>query len=108
MKRRKTAIKIRNVKKRGREIPYLYKNRVYFGKKNTKNEWCNFKSYCTSFRKRRRRYQTLMVRKKYVWYINLKKKLIKEKEKEKKNGKGIGDGFKLLYSLRKQWRNSMQ
>ena len=49
-----------------------------------------------------------MVRKKYVWYINLKKKLIKEKEKEKKNGKGIGDGFKLLYSLRKQWRNSMQ
>ena len=33
MKRRKKTIKIRKVKKRGRGIPYLYKNRVYFGKK---------------------------------------------------------------------------
>ena len=33
MKRRKKTIKIRKVKKRGRGIPYLSKNRVYFGKK---------------------------------------------------------------------------
>ena len=33
MKRRKKTIKIRKVKKRGRGIPYLQKNRVYFGKK---------------------------------------------------------------------------
>ena len=56
MKRRKKTITIRKVKKRGRGIPSLHKSRVYFGKKNTKREWCNLKSYCTSFRKRRRRY----------------------------------------------------
>ena len=33
MKRRKKTIKIRNVKKRGGRIPYLYQNRVYFEKK---------------------------------------------------------------------------
>ena len=30
---KKKTIKIRKVKKRGRGIPYLYKNRVYFEKK---------------------------------------------------------------------------
>ena len=44
MKRRKKTIKIRKFKKRGRGIPYLYKNRVCFGKKNTKREHgCKFK-----------------------------------------------------------------
>ena len=33
MKRRKKTITIRKVKKKGRGIPYLHKNRVYFGKK---------------------------------------------------------------------------
>ena len=32
----------------------------------------------------------------------------KKKKKNKKHDKGFGDGFKLLYSLGKQWRNSMQ
>ena len=32
MTRRKQTKK-RKVKKRGREIPYIYKNRIYFGKK---------------------------------------------------------------------------
>ena len=84
MKRRKKTITIRKVKKRGRGIPSLHKSRVYFGKKNTKREWCNLKSYCTSFRKRRRRYRTLMVSKKYIWYINLQK-TNKRKRKRKKN-----------------------
>ena len=33
MKRRKKTITIRKVKKKRRGIPYLHKNRVYFGKK---------------------------------------------------------------------------
>ena len=33
---------------------------------------------------------------------------VKRKKKNKKHGKGFGDGFKFLYSLGKQWRNSMQ
>ena len=48
-----------------------------------------------------------MVKKKYVWYVN-SKKTRKRKKNNKKHGKGFGDGFKLLYSLGKQWRNSMQ
>ena len=42
-----------------------------------------------------------MVKKNYVWYINLKKTR-KRKKKNKKDGKGIGDGFKLLYLLGKR------
>ena len=34
MRRRRKTNKIKKVKKRGRGILYLYKNRVYFGKKN--------------------------------------------------------------------------
>ena len=55
-----------------------------------------------SFRKRRRRYQTLMVRKKYVCYINLKKTNKRKRKTKKKYVKGFGDGFKLLYSLGQQ------
>ena len=47
-----------------------------------------------------------MCRKKYVWYIN-KKKFKREKRKTQKR-KGFGDGLKLLYSIGKQWRNSMR
>ena len=43
MKRRKKTIKIRKVKKKGRGIPYLYKNRVYFGKKKKKKGVAQFK-----------------------------------------------------------------
>ena len=39
-------------------------------------------------------------RRKYKkYYIKLRKKYIQK-------GKGFGDGFKLLYSISKQWRNS--
>ena len=34
--KKKKTVKIRKVKKRGRGIPNLYKNRVYFGKKYKK------------------------------------------------------------------------
>ena len=37
-----------------------------------------------------------------------KKTSKRKKKKNKKQGKGFGDGFKFLYSLGKQWRNSMQ
>ena len=47
-----------------------------------------------------------MHRKKYVWNIN-KRKFKRRKRKKTQKGKGFGDGFKLLYSTGKQWRNSM-
>ena len=47
-------------------------------------------------------------KKKYFWCINLKKTRKRKKKKNKKHGKGFGDGFKLLHSLGKQWRNLMQ
>ena len=51
-----------------------------------------------------------MVKRKYVLYIKFKRKTHRRKKikKNKKHGKGFGDGFKLLYSIGKQWRNSMQ
>ena len=110
MRRRRKTNKIKKVKKRGRGILYLYENRVYFGKKINR-KWCDFKSYCASFRKRRRRYWILMFRKKYVWYVNLEKtnkRKTKTKTKNKKYDIGFSAGFKLLYSLGQQWRNSVQ
>ena len=101
-------IKKRKAKKRGRGIPYIYKNRIYFGKKTTNRNRSSFKSYCTSFRKRWKHYQSLMVKRKYVQRINFKKLIKKEKKKNEKHGRVFGDVFKFLYSLGKQWRNSMQ
>ena len=48
-----------------------------------------------------------MVKKKILLVCQLKKTR-KRKKNNKKHGKGFGDGFKLLYSLGKQWRKSMQ
>ena len=106
--RRKRYYKKR-YKKRGRGIPYVYNNRIYFEEKNTKRDWNSFKSTWIPFKKRWRHYWILMVKKKYIWYINRKKSKKKNKRKYKtKRGKGFGDGFKLLYSLGKQCRSSMQ
>ena len=59
--------------------------------------------------KRRRRYWPLMVRKRYVWFINRKRSKKKNKIKYKtKQGKGFSDPFKFIYSLGSQWRNSMR
>ena len=52
-----------------------------------------------------------MFRKKYVWYVNLEKtnkRKTKTKTKNKKYDIGFSAGFKLLYSLGQQWRNSVQ
>ena len=51
-----------------------------------------------------------MIKRKYVLHIKFKRKTHRRKKikKNKKHGKGFGDGFKLLYSIGKQWRNSMQ
>ena len=46
------------------------------------------------------------MRKKKVWY---KKKIRTKKKKYKiQKGSGLLNGFKLLYSIGKNWRNSMQ
>ena len=46
------------------------------------------------------------MRKKKVWY---KKKIRRKKKKYKiQKGSGLLNGFKLLYSIGKQWQNSMQ
>ena len=39
-------------------------------------------------------------------YKYIKKKQIKEKKRYTHKRKGFGDGFNLLYSIGKQWRNS--
>ena len=51
-----------------------------------------------------------MVKRKYVLRMKFKRKTHRRKKikKNKKHGKVFGDGFKLLYSIGKQWRNSMQ
>ena len=53
-----------------------------------------------------------MIKERYVWFANIKKtKKNKKKYLKKyktKRGRGFGGGFNLLYSLGKQWRNSMQ
>ena len=107
MRRRKYYKTNRRHKKRGRGFPYIYNNRVYFEKKNTKRNQGSFTSYKTSFKRCWRRYWTFMVEN--VWFINRKKSKRKNKRKYKaKRAKGFGDGFKLLYSLGKQWRNSVR
>ena len=40
-------------------------------------------------------------------YINKKKFKRKKRRKQLIRGRGFADGFKLLYSIGKQWRNSM-
>ena len=41
-------------------------------------------------------------------YINKKKSKRKKRRKQMTRGRGFADRFKLLYSIGKQWRNSMQ
>ena len=60
--RRKRHYKKR-YKKRGRGIPYVYNNRIYFEEKNTKRDWNSFKSTWIPFTKRWRHYWILMVKK---------------------------------------------
>ena len=60
--RRKRYYKKR-YKKRGRGIPYVYNNRIYFEEKNTKRDWNSFKSTWIPFTKRWRHYWILMVKK---------------------------------------------
>ena len=43
-----------------------------------------------------------MIKRKY------RKKIKREYKRKYKRGRGVGDRFKFLYSLGKQWHNSMQ
>ena len=50
-----------------------------------------------------------MRRKKYVWYINRNKFKRKKIKYKTQKGKGLfEDGFTLLYSIGKQYRNNMR
>ena len=49
-----------------------------------------------------------MVKKKNVWFVNKKKPKRKKTKYKTQKGKGFGDGFKLLYSIGKQWRNNFR
>ena len=108
MRRKRFPRKRRGTTKRIRGIPYIYKNRIYLGKKTTNWFWCSFSRYCTPIRKHRRRYWPLMVRKRYGWFINRKKPKRKKRKYKTQKGKGFGDPFKLLYSIGKQWRNNLR
>ena len=70
--RRKRQYEKKKQKKRGRRILYIYKNRIYFGKKTETGTGVVLKVIAHLF-KRWRRYQNLMVKRQCVWYINLKK-----------------------------------
>ena len=82
--RRKRQYEKKKQKKRGRRIPYIYKNRIYFGKKTETGTGVVLKVIAHLF-KRWRRYQNLMVKRKCVWYINLKKTHKRKKKKRIKN-----------------------
>ena len=104
MRQKRFPRRRRGTKKRGRGIPYIYKNRIYLGKRR-----CSFSCYCSPIRKRQRRYWPLMVRKRYIWFINRKRLKKKNKRKYKtKHVKGFVDPFKLIYSLGRQWLKSMR
>ena len=106
MRRRKYYEKRRG-RKRGRGIPYTYKNKVYLGKKPQTGTgyWCSFKNYSAFPRKRWRRNWTLMIRKKYKRKTNRK---YKRKYKRKIHGRGVfGDACRTLGSFGKLWYKSL-
>ena len=78
MRRRRKLPKTRKIKKKGRGIPYIYKNRIYFGKKPQTGTGTISKVIGLLLKKRWRRYWTLMVRNKSI-FDALIWKIIKEK-----------------------------
>ena len=80
MGRKKYKRNSRKYKKRGRGVPYIYNNRVYFVKKNTKRNLGSFTSCKTSFKRRWKRYWTLMV-KKYTFGLSIEKNQIQKIKK---------------------------
>ena len=88
---------VENIKKE-EEGFHIFITIQFISEKNTKRNWGSFTSCKTSFKRRWRRYWTLMIKKKYVWFINRKKSKRKnEKKYKEKQGKGFSDRFKLLY-----------
>ena len=110
MARKKYVKKRKRDRKRGRGIPYIYKNGIYFGKKPQTGTGVVSKVIARLLENVGSTSSYLMVKRKYVLRIKFKRKTHRRKKikKNKKHGKGFGDGFKLLYSIGKQWRNSMQ
>ena len=87
----------RKYKKRGRGVPYIYNNRVYFGKKTAKRNLGSFISCKTSFKRRWRPYWTLMV-KKYTFGLSIKKN---QREKIKKTRQRFQRWIKVIIFVRK-------
>ena len=67
MRRRRKLPKKSKIKKKGRGIPYIYKNRIYFGKKPRTGTGTISKVIGLLLKKRWRRYWTLMVRNKSIF-----------------------------------------
>ena len=82
MARKKYVKKRKRNRKRGRGIPYIYKNGIYFGKKTSNRDRSSLKSYCASFREHWKRYWYLMVKRKYVLCIKFKRKTHKRNKKK--------------------------
>ena len=101
MRRRKYYKTNKIYKRRGRGLPQIYKTH----KKGLEQ----FQNFLHTFYKTSETFLDFNGEKKYVLFINRKKSKRKNKKiYETKRGKGFGDRFKLLYSLGKQWRNSVQ
>ena len=83
MRRRKYWKTNKRGRKRGTGVQYIYNKRIYLGK-NTKRNWGSFSSFGPSFTKRRKHYWTLMIKKRYVWFANIKKTK-KNKKKYEQN-----------------------
>ena len=97
--RRKRYYKKRRGRKRGRGLPYIYKNRVYLEKKTSSRYWDAFKSSSSFARKRWKGYWNLMIKRKHKRKI---KRKFNRKYKRKIRGKGIfGDAFRTLGSFSK-------
>ena len=88
-------------RKRGRGLPYVYRNKVYLGKRSQKGS-----GILTNLLAK------ILVGAGNVVGVQMIRENIELKEEEdirKKGGSGIfGDGFKYFYNLGKAWRKSMQ
>ena len=100
--RLRRRIRRRRLRKRGRGIPYIFKNKVYLGKRPQKGSG----QYLKLQLEYQKTQETLSE------FKDKKKKKIQKKKyrlrKKYKRDRGIGDGFKFLYSIGKQWRKSMR
>ena len=103
MKFRRKKIVEGHLKKEEEEF-HLFIEIEFIQEKKSKQAAMWFLKLLVAYQKQQETYRTLMRKKNY---INKKKFKRKKRRKQVIRGRGFADGFKLLYSLGKQWRNSM-